>query len=452
MIVTKTHVSRRTVLRGVGATLALPLLDAMTPAFTPLRLSAAGPTRRLATVYVPNGIIMERWTPALEGRDFDLPPTLAPLAPHRGDLLVLSGLVHRTAYPLPGEGAGDHARAAACYLTGVHPKKTEGADIRAGVSMDQIAARHVGSETQLASLELGCDPSYFLGASDAGYSCAYGNTLSWRTETTPLPVEINPRAVFERMFGDAEDTSAEARRRRIAEDRSILDALLADVRRLQGSLGAGDREKVTQYVDAVRDVERRIQRAERQTGRELPHFDKPAGIPDRYDDHVRMMFDLQVLAFQTDLTRVATFIMSREVSSRTYPELGIPDPHHPISHHQDDATKIEKLARINTFHVGLFAHFLDRLRATEDGDGSLLDQALVSYGCGISDSNQHLHDNLPVLVAGGGGGRLSGGRHLRFAPDTPMTNLLLTLLDKMDVPMDNLGDSTGRLRELSELS
>ena len=365
---------------------------------------------------------------------------------------MLSGLVHRTAYPLPGEGAGDHARAAACYLTGVHPKKTEGADIRAGVSMDQIAARHVGSETQLASLELGCDPSYFLGACDAGYSCAYGNTLSWRTETTPLPVEINPRAVFERMFGDAEDTSAEARRRRIAEDRSILDALFADVRRLQGSLGAGDREKVTQYVDAVRDVERRIQRAERQTGRELPHFDKPAGIPDRYDDHVRMMFDLQVLAFQTDLTRVATFIMSREVSSRTYPELGIPDPHHPISHHQDDATKIEKLARINTFHVGLFAQFLDRLRATEDGDGSLLDQALVSYGCGISDSNQHLHDNLPILVAGGGGGRLSGGRHLRFAPDTPMTNLLLTLLDKMDVPMDNLGDSTGRMRGLSELS
>ena len=452
MIVTKKRVSRRAVMRGLGATMALPLLDAMVPAFSPIRLSAASPARRLTTVYVPNGIIMEQWTPSAEGADFDLPPTLAPLAPYRDDLLVLTGLVHQTAYPLPGEGAGDHARAAACYLTGVHPKKTEGADIRAGVSMDQIAAQHVGAQTQLASLELGCDPSYFLGACDAGYSCAYGNTLSWRTETTPLPVEINPRAVFERMFGDAEDTSAAARQRRIHENRSILDALLADVRKLQGSLGAGDREKVSQYVDAVRDVERRIQKAEQQSDRELPVLEKPSGIPDRYEDHVRMMFDLQVLAFQTDLTRVSTFIMSREVSSRTYPELGIPDPHHPISHHQDDPSKIEKLAKINAFHISLFAHYLDRLRATEDGDGSLLDHVMISYGCGISDSNQHLHDNLPILVAGGGGGRVSGGRHLRFASDTPMTNLLLSLLDKMDVPMDQLGDSTGQLRELSELS
>ena len=451
MIVTKKRVSRRAVMRGLGATMALPLLDAMVPAFSPIRLSAASPTRRLTTVYVPNGIIMEQWTPSAEGADFDLPPTLAPLAPHRDDLLVLTGLVHQTAYPLPGEGAGDHARAAACYLTGVHPKKTEGADIRAGVSMDQIAAQHVGAQTQLASLELGCDPSYFLGACDAGYSCAYGNTLSWRTETTPLPVEINPRAVFERMFGDAEDTSAAARQRRIQENRSILDALLEDVRKLQGSLGAGDREKVSQYVDAVRDVERRIQKAEQQSDRELPVLEKPSGIPDRYEDHVRMMFDLQVLAFQTDLTRVSTFIMSREVSSRTYPELGIPDPHHPISHHQDDPSKIEKLAKINAFHISLFAHYLDRLRATPDGDGSLLDHVMISYGCGISDSNQHLHDNLPILVAGGGGGRISGGRHLRFAPDTPMTNLLLSLLDKMNVPMDQLGDSTGQLRELSEL-
>ena len=452
MIVTKRRVARRTVLRGLGATLALPLLDAMVPAFTPLRASAAGPTRRLVTVYVPNGVIMDRWTPASEGAGFDLPPTLAPLAPFRDDLVVLSGLVHQTAYPLPGEGAGDHARAAACYLTGVHPKKTEGADIRAGVSMDQIAARHVGAETQLASLELGCDPSYFLGACDAGYSCAYGNTLSWRTETTPLPVEINPRAVFERMFGDAADTSAAARRRRIRDDRSILDALLQDVERLQGTLGAGDRAKLSQYVDAVRDVERRIQTAERQSARELPVLEKPPGVPDRYDDHVRTMFDLQVLAFQTDLTRVSTFIMSREVSSRTYPELGIPDPHHPISHHQNDGTKIEKLAKINTFHVSLFAHFLDRLRATGDGDGSLLDQAMITYGCGISDSDQHLHDNLPVLVAGGGGGRISGGRHLRFPPDTPMTNLLLTLLDDMGVPIEALGDSRGQLREVSELA
>ena len=452
MIVTKKSMSRRTVVRGLGATLALPLLDAMVPAFSPIRASAASPVRRLATVYVPNGIIMDKWTPAIEGAGFDLPPTLAPLAPYRDDLLVLSGLEHRTAYPLPGEGAGDHARAAASYLTGVHPKKTEGADIRAGVSMDQIAAQHVGAETQLASLELGCDPSYFLGACDAGYSCAYGNTLSWRTETTPLPVEINPRAVFERMFGDAENTSAAARQRRIEEDRSILDALRHDVAALQRTLGAGDRAKLAQYVDAIRDLERRIQKAEQQSARELPVLEKPAGIPDQYDEHVKMMFDLQVLAFQTDLTRVTTFIMSREVSSRTYPELGIPDPHHPISHHQDDGTKIEKLAKINAFHVSLFAHFLDRLRATDDGDGSLLDQVMITYGCGISDSNQHLHDNLPVLVAGGGGGQISGGRHLRFAPHTPMANLLLTLLDKLDVPVERLGDSSGQIRELSGLS
>ena len=452
MIITKRSISRRTVLRGLGATMGLPLLDAMVPALRPIRVSAASPTRRLATVYVPNGIIMDRWTPLTEGAGFDLPPTLASLAPFRDDLLVLSGLVHQTAFPLTGEGAGDHARAAACYLTGVHPKKTEGADIRAGVSMDQIAARHVGAETQLASMELGCDPNYFLGACDAGYSCAYGNTLSWRTETTPLPVEINPRAVFERMFGDAEDTSVAARRLRIQEDRSILDSLLQDVARLEGNLGAADRVKLSQYLEAVRDLERRIQKAEQQSARELPAFEKPVGIPERYDDHVKMMFDLQLLAFQTDLTRITTFIMSREVSSRTYPELGIPDPHHPISHHQDDGTKIEKLSKINAFHVGLFSHFLDRLRETEDGDGSLLDQVMITYGCGISDSNQHLHNNLPMLVAGGGGGQISGGRHLRFADDTPMANLLLTLLGKMDVPLDRLGDSNGRLHELSELS
>ena len=450
MIITGRSLSRRTVLRGLGASMALPLLDAMAPAFAYAPQSAAKPVRRLSIVYVPNGIVMDRWTPAAEGTDFELTPTLAALKPFRDQLLVISGLVHQTAFPLPGEGAGDHARAAACFLTGVHPKKTEGADIQAGISMDQIAAREVGRQTQLASLELGCDPNYFLGACDAGYSCAYGNTLSWRTTTTPLPVEIEPRAVFERLFGDASSTDAATRRARRQEDRSILDSLMEDVARLQRDLGPTDRGKLAQYLEAIRDIERRIQTAEQQSAEstQLPLLTRPSAIPDAYADHVRLMFDLQLLAFQADLTRITTFMMSREVSSRTYPELGIPDPHHPMSHHQGDAKKIEKLAKINAFHVTLFAEFLEKLRAIPDGDGSLLDHLMILYGCGISDSDQHLHDNLPALVLGGGAGRLRGGRHLRYAADTPMTNLQLSLLDKMDVAIDRLGDSTGKLQGL----
>jgi hypothetical protein len=450
MIATKKSLSRRTVLRGIGASVALPLLDAMVPAFTVTARTAASPVRRLGVVYVPNGIIMEKWTPATTGPAFELSPTLESLAPVQNRIVVVSGLTHQTAFPLAGEGAGDHARAAACFLTGVHPKKTEGADIHAGVSMDQIAARAVGRETPLASLELGCDPNYFLGACDAGYSCAYNNTLSWRTPTTPLPVEIEPRAVFERLFGDTASTDRSTRLARMQEDRSLLDSLAADVSRLQRGLGATDRSKLSQYLDAVRDIERRIQAAEQQSARsDLPQVARPSGMPDRYAEHVQLMFDLQTLAYQADVTRVTTFMMSREVSSRTYLELGIPDPHHPMSHHQGDAGKIEKLAKINAFHVSLFAKFLETLRATPDGEGTLLDHAMIIYGCGISDSDQHLHDNLPVLVAGGGAGRIQGGRHLRCADGTPMTNLQMTLLDKMGVRVESLGDSTGRVSELS---
>jgi hypothetical protein len=451
MIVTGKSLSRRAMLQGLGATIALPLLDAMVPAFTAVARSAARPARRLAVVYVPNGIVMNKWTPAAAGAGFEFTPSLAPLEPFRDKLLVVTGLTHQTAFPLPGEGAGDHARAAACFLTGVHPKKTEGADIQAGVSMDQIAAREVGRDTQLASLELGCDPNYFLGACDAGYSCAYGNTLSWRTPTTPLPVEIEPRAVFERLFGDTTSTDRASRLARMQEDRSILDSLAEDVTRLQRGLGAGDRDKLGQYLDALRDIERRIQTAEQQSARsELPELTRPSGIPDSYAEHVKLMFDLQLLAYQADMTRITTFMMSREVSSRTYPELGIPDPHHPISHHQGDASKVEKLTKINAFHTSLFAHFLQQLRDTPDGDGSLLDHVMIMYGCGISDSDQHLHNNLPVLIAGGGAGRIRGGRHIRYDADVPMTNLQLTLLDKMDVRLDRLGDSTGTLRDLSD--
>ena len=450
MIITKHSLPRRTFLRGAGATLALPLLDSMVPAFAAVRRSAAKPVPRLFTGYVPNGVIMDRWTPAAEGALTDLPPTLEPLAPFRDQLLVVSGLADAPAFPLPGEGTGDHVRAAATFLTGVHPKKTDGPDIRGGTSMDQMAAGVLGRETVLASLELAIDPNELIGACEAGWSCAYANTLSWRNPTTPLPMENQPRAVFERLFGDADDTTPEARRARLREDRSILDSLVREVADFQRVLGPGDRTKVTQYLEAIRDVERRIRLAEAQSHRELPELARPSGgIPDTFEEHARVMLDLQVLAFQADLTRVVTFMMSREVSPRTYPELGIPDPHHGLSHHQNRPEQMAKLAKLNRHHVEQLAYFMEKLAATPDGDGTLLDQVLIQYGCGISDGNQHLHVNLPVLVAGGAAGAVSGGRHLRVAEETPLTNLQLAVLEKLGVPTEKLGDSTGVVKHLS---
>ena len=450
MIITKQSLPRRTFLRGAGATLALPLLDSMVPAFAAVRRSAAKPVPRLFTGYVPNGVIMDRWTPAAEGALTDLPPTLEPLTPFRDQLLVVSGLADAPAFPLPGEGTGDHVRAAATFLTGVHPKKTDGPDIRGGTSMDQMAAGVLGRETVLASLELAIDPNELIGACEAGWSCAYANTLSWRNPTTPLPMENQPRAVFERLFGDADDTTPEARRARLREDRSILDSLVREVADFQRVLGPGDRTKVTQYLEAIRDVERRIRLAEAQSHRELPELARPSGgIPDTFEEHARVMLDLQVLAFQADLTRVVTFMMSREVSPRTYPELGIPDPHHGLSHHQNRPEQMAKLAKLNRHHVEQLAYFMEKLAATPDGDGTLLDQVLIQYGCGISDGNQHLHVNLPVLVAGGAAGAVSGGRHLRVAEETPLTNLQLAVLEKLGVPTEKLGDSTGVVKHLS---
>ena len=450
MIITKHSLPRRTFLRGTGATLALPLLDSMVPAFAAVRRSAAKPVPRLFTGYVPNGVIMDRWTPAAEGALTALPPTLEPLTPFRDQLLVVSGLADAPAFPLPGEGTGDHVRAAATFLTGVHPKKTDGPDIRGGTSMDQMAAGVLGRETVLASLELAIDPNELIGACEAGWSCAYANTLSWRNPTTPLPMENQPRAVFERLFGDADDTTPEARRARLREDRSILDSLVREVADFQRVLGPGDRTKVTQYLEAIRDVERRIRLAEAQSHRELPELARPSGgIPDTFEEHARVMLDLQVLAFQADLTRVVTFMMSREVSPRTYPELGIPDPHHGLSHHQNRPEQMAKLAKLNRHHVEQLAYFMEKLAATPDGDGTLLDQVLIQYGCGISDGNQHLHVNLPVLVAGGAAGAVSGGRHLRVAEETPLTNLQLAVLEKLGVPTEKLGDSTGVVKHLS---
>ena len=452
MMITKKSLPRRTFLRGVGASLALPLLDGMVPAFAAVRKTAAGPVPRLFTGYVPNGVIMDAWTPAREGARFDLPVTLEPLAPFKEQLVVVSGLADAPAFPLPGEGTGDHVRAAATFLTGVHPKKTEGADIRGGISMDQIAARVLGTDTVLTSLELSLDPNELIGACEAGWSCAYSNTLSWSNATTPLPMENQPRAVFERLFGDASDTTPEARRARLREDRSILDSLVHEVADFQRSLGPTDRDKVTQYLEAIRDIERRIQLAEAQSARELPELARPTGgIPDTFAEHARLMFDLQVIALQADLTRVITFMMSREVSPRTYPELGIPDPHHGLSHHQNRPEQMAKLARVNRHHIEQLAYFMDRLHATPDGDGTLLDQVMIQYGCGISDGNQHLHVNLPILVAGGGAGTLTGGRHLRVAENTPLTNLHLSLLEKLGAPTERLGDSTGTVKHLSDV-
>ncbi len=446
MIITKHSLPRRTFLRGVGASLALPLLDSMVPAFAAVRSSAAKPVPRLFTGYVPNGVIMDQWTPAAEGALTDLPATLQPLTPFQDKLLIVSGLADAPAFPLPGEGTGDHVRAAATFLTGVHPKKTDGPDIRGGTSMDQIAAGVLGTETVLTSLELAIDPNELIGACEAGWSCAYANTLSWRNPTNPLPMENQPRAVFERLFGDTDNTTPAARLARIQEDRSILDSLVHEVADFQRVLGPGDRTKVTQYLDAIRDIERRIQLAEAQSHRELPELARPSGgIPDTFAEHARVMLDLQVLAFQADLTRVITFMMSREVSPRTYPELGIPDPHHGLSHHQNRPEQMAKLAKLNRHHIEQIAYFMDRLAATPDGDGTLLDQVLLQYGSGISDGNQHLHVNLPVIVAGA----VEGGRHLRVAEETPLTNLQLAVLDKLGVPTEKLGDSTGVVKHLA---
>ena len=445
MIITRKAIPRRAFLQGVGATLALPLLDSMVPAFAQGR-AAAKPVRRVSFMYTPNGMIMDAFTPQTEGAGFALTPILEPLAPFRDQFLVLSGLNNNTADPLPGEGqTAPHERAGATYLTGVHPKR-EG---HVGVSIDQIAAQELGKETQLASLELGLHNTDVVGQCEKGWSCAYLNTISWRTPTTPLPTTGNPRAVFERLFGDANSTNAADRLARVRKDRSLLDSVTESAARLSAGLGPGDRAKLTEYLEAVRDVERRIQKAEEQSARELPSLDRPSGVPALFEDHAKLMFDLQVLAFQTDLTRVITFMLEREQSNRTFREIGIPDTHHGLSHHQQDPVKIAKVTQINILYAKTFAYLLEKLRSTPDGDGSLLDHVMIVYGGGISDGQEHLVQNLTVLLAGGGAGQLKGGRHLRFPKDTPLTNLYLTMLDKLGIAVEHFGDSTGKVDLLS---
>ena len=450
MIVTKKSIPRRTMLRGLGATVALPLLDGMVPAFAATRAPAAKPVSRFGVVYVPHGAVMANWTPAESGRAFELSPILTPLKPFRDQMLIVTGLDHTPAAQLPGEPGGGHGRIGGAFLTGVHAKPTEGADFASGTSIDQIAATELGRETQLTSLELGLGSTDFAGACDAGFSCAYTSTLCWRTPTTPLPMESNPRAVFERLFGDGDTTDAAVRRERMRKDRSLLDAVVERIADLQQGLGAKDRSKLAEYLDSVRDVERRIQRAEAQSARDLPVVEQPSGsAPAAFEEYVRLMFDLQVLAYQCDLTRVITFMMTPELSARTYPEIAVPEPHHALSHHQNRPENLDKLTKLQTYHAGLLSYYLAKLKATPDGDGSLLDHLTLLYGSGMSDSNVHDIHGLPIVLIGGGAGRLQGGRHLRYAAGTPLTNLYLTVLNKLGVPVERVGDSNGQLEHLS---
>lgn len=447
MIITQKQLPRRTFLRGLGATIALPLLDAMQPALA--RAAASAPARRLAFTYVPNGVTLADWIPAAAGRSFAFTRILKPLEPFRDDLIVMSGLAHRNGLAL-GDGPGDHARAAASYLTGVHPRKTAGADIKNGVSVDQVIAQHLGSDTRFPSIELGCDDSRTVGNCDSGYSCAYTNSISWRSETMPMPPETNPRLVFERLFGADAGLDPETRARRMRSRRSILDLVQERTRALVGELGAADRRKVDEYLHSIRDVERQIERAEQDHREFDPSIEKPSGIPIAYDEYVKLMFDMQILAFQADLTRVSTMMMGREGSLRTYPEIGVPDPHHPLTHHGGKTDWVAKVTKINEFHAALFAEFIAKMKAIPDGDGTLLDHSIVVYGSGLADGDRHTHADLPVLLLGRGAG-FSMGRHVAYAKDTPMTNLFLTLADRMGVRPESIGDSTGRIEHLTDV-
>ncbi|MEE2778073.1 MAG: DUF1552 domain-containing protein [Acidobacteriota bacterium] len=450
MINTKKALPRRTFLRGLGATVALPLLDAMVPSMTALAKTPARSVRRLGFIYVPMGSDIKSWTPSGGTGAADqvralgqLSPSLSPLESVKDAITVISNLELKNAYP------GTHATSNAAFLSAAKAKWTESTDYYLGTTVDQIAAQQVGQDTQLPSLELAMDLMDMVGQCDNGYACVYQNNLSWSSPTTPMPAEAHPRIVFERLFG--EGGTAADRRAALGRRASLLDWVREDISRLGSKLGPGDRVKVSEYLDSVREVERRIQRAESATqGEELPDLDRPVGVPAAYAEHAKLMFDLQALALQADVTRVITFQLARESSNRTYPEVGVPDPHHPISHHGNDPEKVAKLAKINQFHVSLFSYFVDKLRSIPEGDGTLLDQTLYLYGSGMGNPNVHDHVNLPILVAGGGGGTARGGQHIQYAEPTPMANLHLTLLDSMGVKMDSWADSTGTIDTLTD--
>jgi hypothetical protein len=442
-------ISRRTVLRGVGTVVALPVLESLLPrvrAADAEKQAAAAP-RRMAFIYVPNGVHMQDWTPAREGTDYELPSILAPLADHKDDLLVMSGLTCDKGRP-NGDGAGDHARASAAFLTGSQARKTAGANFRAGVSADQVAAQKLGDKTRLSSLELGIERFRGTGNCDSGYSCVYEHTLAWRDATTPLPTEVNPKLVFERLFSDRPNDPDRLRRSRLRA--SVLDAVLDDARSLENQLGGADRQKLDQYLTSVRDLEERIQRAEKLPPVELPAgTQKPEELPADLTEHIRLVSDLMVLAFQTDVTRVATFMFAREGSDQKYPMAGVNEGHHSITHHQNKPELIAKIKAINTYHIQQFAHLIGKLKSIPEGNGTLLDNCMVAYGSAIADGDAHAHGDLPVLLAGRGGGTIKTGRHVRYAKETPINNLWLAMLERFGCPTPRLGDSTGVLDKLT---
>jgi Protein of unknown function (DUF1552) len=451
MMITRTHLPRRTFLRGMSAALALPLLDSMTPAFA--FMQAARPVR-LGFLYTANGIVgcstksprPNVWTPTTVGENFAMSPTLKPLEPHREYLNVYSGLAQVQGRAL-GDGPGDHARAQASFLTGVHPFKTGGQDFKLGISADQIAAKELGKYTQLSSLELCLEPKELAGNCDSGYTCAY-MTMSWAGERNPLPAETVPRMVFERMFGDSTSTDPNARAERLRNQKSVIDYVKSSLSRLQRELGRSDNAKLDEYLTSVRDIERRVSLAETQSN-ELPVMERPSSIPADYRDYAKLMIDLMVVAWQTDMTRVASLMLNRDFSNHAYPEIGIPDAHHSLSHHQGDDDRLLKLQRIDEMHVSLVAYLAERLEQTPDGEGSLLDNSVTLFGSGISESNIHTHDDLPIVTLGKAGGRLKGNRHLVYPFETPLNNLLLNMLDYSGIPdVAGFGDSTGRLTGL----
>ena len=438
MFVTKKSLDRRTVLRGIGTTLALPFLDAMVPAFTPLAKAAARPSTRFGAIYFPNGAIMQQFTPKTTGAGFEFTPILRPLEPFQDSLLVVTNLTRSH----PGSQVGDHAVSAAGFLTGVWPKRTEAEDVLANTTIDQIVAQQIGQDTPLPSLEVATeDFTGYVGGCSPGFSCAYLNTISWSTPNTPLPMETNPRAVFERLFGEA--GSAGERQARIAKERSILDSVSEETSQLERGLGPRDRTRLSEYLDNLREIERRIQRAEAHNGVETATPDAPIGVPDSFEEHVGLMFDLLAAAYQTDVTRVFTFMMSRELSQRTYPQIGVSEQHHSVSHHQNNPEKMAQCVKINTYYMTMYAKFLAKLRATEDGDGSLLDHSLIVYGAGMGDSNVHASDPLPMILVGGGAGK--GHRHVQLHTQTPVGCLWMNIAAKYGKPMERFGDGADQI-------